>query len=369
MPREPSDPDKEPLINAALTNEKHVFIPVHLPAPKKSKYRFSILLWLSFQTTFHSLLLIYSRSRPNVDIYLPSVAVLFTEIIKAIACMCIIKVTEKEHGLRASLVKHVINAPTQVLKMAVPAVLYTFQTNLLYLAATYIDPATFMVLQQLKIFSSAVSSVFLLNRRIAAGQWGALFLLFLGVCTVQLSRTSTGKKTSEDNFIGVLCVTMAAATSGFAGVYMERQLKSIEPVSIWMRNIQMGTMAIPASFFTIIAQDGQSVLSGQISLTRGFDFVAWCTVASAALGGMSVAACIKYADNIAKDFASATAIVMTTIGSIFLFNFSPSWVFCVGAIMVMTSTYLFSKFKPNPMKVEQKKPVVIDEDGELAKGL
>lgn len=75
-----------------------VSIPIHISAAKKSKYRLPILLWLSLQTTCHSLLLIYSRSRPGVEMYLPSVAVFFTELLKVVSCCLIIYFSDKEHG-------------------------------------------------------------------------------------------------------------------------------------------------------------------------------------------------------------------------------------------------------------------------------
>lgn len=104
----------------------------------------------------------------------------------------------------ASFYKHVLLSPNAVLNMSVPAILYTFQTNLLYIAASHLDPATFIVLQQLKIFSSAISSLFLLNRRLSAGQWSALLLLFTGICIVQMARIDSGKSSNiqGDKFIG-----------------------------------------------------------------------------------------------------------------------------------------------------------------------
>lgn len=40
-------------------------------------------------------------------------------------------------------------------------------------------------------------------------------------------------------FIGFGAVLMATLTSGFAGVYFEKILKT-GPTSVWMRNIQLG---------------------------------------------------------------------------------------------------------------------------------
>ena len=48
----------------------------------------------------------------------------------------------------------------------------------------------------------------------------------------------------SDRLLGFLAVIAACFSSGFAGVYFEKILKGT-PVSLWMRNIQLGK----ASFF------------------------------------------------------------------------------------------------------------------------
>ncbi|KAK6012401.1 hypothetical protein OSTOST_22453, partial [Ostertagia ostertagi] len=53
----------------------------------------------------------------------------------------------------------------------------------------------------------------------------------------------------------------------------------------------------------------------EYGLLYGFDWVVWLTVLWYCVGGLSVAVCIKYADNIAKNFATSVAIILATIGS------------------------------------------------------
>ena len=69
--------------------------------------------------------------------------------------------------------------------MALPAVLYFLQNMLYYIALERVRSATFSVLIQLKLLTTAVFSVFFLGRKLLGFQWRALLLLFVGVVLVQ----------------------------------------------------------------------------------------------------------------------------------------------------------------------------------------
>jgi hypothetical protein len=74
----------------------------------------------------------------------------------------------------------------------------------------------------------------------------------------------------------------------------------------------------------------------------GWDEVVWLTAFWYAVGGLSVAVCLKYADNIAKNFATSVAIILATLGSIQFFGFRPSVLFTLGAFLVIVSIFLYS---------------------------
>jgi solute carrier family 35 (UDP-sugar transporter), member A1/2/3 len=71
------------------------------------------------------------------------------------------------------------------LKLAIPAMAYTIQTFLLYVAIENLDAATFMVTYQLKILTTAFFTVLILKRRLSLWQWISLLILVVGVATVQ----------------------------------------------------------------------------------------------------------------------------------------------------------------------------------------
>ncbi|KAK6044214.1 Nucleotide-sugar transporter [Cooperia oncophora] len=61
------------------------------------------------------------------------------------------------------------------LKVLVPAVVYTIQNFLLYVAVENLPAATYMVTYQLKILTTAVFTVLVLGRKLSIQQWVSLF--------------------------------------------------------------------------------------------------------------------------------------------------------------------------------------------------
>lgn len=95
-----------------------------------------------------ALLLRYTRVLATADqLYNPTTAVLFAEIIKLVTCVAKIWNDAPEAHLdENALVKsanHVYHAVIQdddLLKMILPAALYAVQSNLIYLGASNLDP-------------------------------------------------------------------------------------------------------------------------------------------------------------------------------------------------------------------------------------
>jgi len=141
---------------------------------------------------------------------------------------------------------------------------------------------------------------------------------------------------------GFLCVVIACCLSGFAGVYFEKILKGSNHISVWMRNIQLAVLAIPISLCTVYAKDTKVVTTH--GLLYGFDFVVWMVVIVYAVGGLTVAVVVKYADNILKGFATSLAIIVSCLASMYLFDFFPSLKFIGGTILVMASVFIYSKY-------------------------
>lgn len=232
-------------------------------------------------------------------------------------------------------------------KLAVPALLYTLQNNMLYTALANLDAATYSVCYQTKIITTGVFSVFLLGKKLTCSKWGALVLLTVGVALAELSNLSTKPKKDESlsdhvqsPVLGFTFVMAAACTSGFAGVYFEMILKG-STTSLWIRNIQMGVPSIILSLLSVLAKDWSDVR--EKGFFYGYNAVVVGVVLLQAIGGLVVAVVVKYADNIRKSFATAVSIVVSCILSMALFNFQPNWAFVLGVICVCGSVFWYSR--------------------------
>lgn len=291
------------------------------------------------------MLMRYSRTHTDgEDLYFSSTAVFCMEVLKFIACNFVVFMTSgyRPKAWICEVKEHLLNSPFEVLKVSVPSFLYVIQNNLLYLALTNLDAATYQVCYQLKILTTALFSATMLRRKFTATKWAALVILTIGVAIVQTSGESPKSDQGDDQnrSLGLFAILCAACTSGFSGVYFERILKG-SSISLWIRNIQMGAPSIVLSLLTVYIQDGNAIRGKGFFV--GYSPTVWTVIIVQAIGGLIVAVVVKYADNVLKTFASSFGIVISCIVSSILFGQSYNSAFVVGASLVVFSTVLYSK--------------------------
>ena len=150
--------------------------------------KYAALFLLVAQMVGLVLLMRYSRTHadPEQPLYLASTAVFLMEAMKLFICFLVIAYQSGSSFLK-DLYHHTVQSPLEVLKLCVPSLLYTVQNNLLYLALTNLDAATYQVCYQLKILTTAIFSATLLGRKFSAMKWASLVVLTVGVAIVQLS--------------------------------------------------------------------------------------------------------------------------------------------------------------------------------------
>lgn len=256
-------------------------------------------------------------------------------------------------------------------KLAVPALLYTLQNTLQYVAVSNLDAATFQVTYQLKILTTATLSVLMLGRSLSSRQWLSLLILIMGVSIVQLPGYSAETATMDslrdpdskvwprslqelrgfggtaaarltrrsgsyegikedrgmvspemNSSVGLAAVLVACALSGLAGVSFEKILKesTSQNTSLWVRNCQLSFWSLfPALFLGVFWKDGEII--AKTGFFVGYNWVVWAAIICQAMGGVIVALVINYADNIAKNFATSISIIISCVVSVALFDF------------------------------------------------
>ena len=111
--------------------------------------KYLCLFTLVIQTSTLVLALRYSRktSADDGQKYLPSTAVVVSEVLKLFTCCMVLfkKSDSSVNLLKKDLRNQVFENWTDSVKLMVPAVLYTIQNNLLFLALSYLDAATYQV--------------------------------------------------------------------------------------------------------------------------------------------------------------------------------------------------------------------------------
>ncbi|KAB1274394.1 UDP-N-acetylglucosamine transporter [Camelus dromedarius] len=182
-------------------------------------------------------------------------------------------------GLNRILHDEILNKPMETLKLAIPSGIYTLQNNLLYVALSNLDAATYQVTYQLKILTTALFSVSMLSKKLGVYQWLSLVILMTGVAFVQWPSDSQELDSKElsagSQFVGLMAVLTACFSSGFAGVYFEKILKETKQ-SVWIRNIQLGFFGSIFGLMGVYIYDGELVSKN--GFFQGYNRLTWIVV-------------------------------------------------------------------------------------------
>jgi solute carrier family 35 (UDP-sugar transporter), member A1/2/3 len=297
-------------------------------------------------TTMHHSRRVHSTNDSNV--YINTTAVFFSEIIKFGGSLILFFI-ENQMSLKNSydiICNNVFYQPYEFLKISIPAILYTLQNNLTFIALTHLPPVTYQVTYQMKILTTALLSVILLKRTLGFRKWVSLFALTLGVTLSEWSsiRPSTTHVittiTHQNHLIGLLSVFTACLTSALAGVYFEKLIKT-KNVSVWLQNVQLAFFSFILAALGIYINDYDLVKHGGVF--QGYNTLAWIVVLLNSLGGLIVALVLKYADNLLKCFANALALIFSLFIAIFITKTSVfSFSFLLGGILVITASFCYS---------------------------
>lgn len=350
---------------------------------------------LALQNSSLILFMHYSRIQPLVNgrRYIPSTCVLASEVLKftVSSTMALYEHHSKLQNapvttLFSNLLQSIFSGDSW--KLGIPALLYTLQNSLQYIAASHLDASTLQITYQLKILTTALFSVLLLRRKLSARKWASLLLLAAGVTFVQVplatlaadleslrgvgsggswlpktfnswmgtdriadvpggihKRSATYQGIDEDyrlrhprlnSTIGLLAVLVACITSGLAGVYFEMILKDnsrgrqpldgdrSSAASVWVRNTQLSFYSLFPALFIGVIFNDGAEIS-RYGFLAGWNWVVYVVVLLQAFGGILVSLVIKYADNIAKNFSTSIGIIISFIISFLFLDLEPSF--------------------------------------------
>ncbi|KAH9287139.1 UDP-galactose translocator [Echinococcus granulosus] len=310
--------------------------------------KYGSLAFLTLQNVLLVLLSRYVRARPG-DMFISSTAVTMSEAVKLVVCVGLVWLVEEGgsvRGFASNLHTNLFCDWRDNLLICVPGVMYAIQNNLIYLAVSHLNPSVFQVTYQLKVFTTVLFFRVLLHRVLTSKHWIALSLLFVGVVTAQVDPGNSAKTLEgleQKPFFGLICVITACVLSGFSGVFFELVLKSTQK-TIVMRNIQLAFCGIFASLAQAYFQEREVIFNH--GFLFGYDGYVWAVILVQSVGGLLVAAVVRYADNILKTFATSVAIVLTLVASVLLFGTPLTVHLVVGNLLVIAATVLYGILPP-----------------------
>jgi len=319
-----------------------------------SSIKYLVLLLLVLQNSVTAILARESRilTPDHSQLYLGSVAVFVAELIKLPVCLGLIA---RDVGGPAETIRQiylqVLVRWKDTLQMAVPALCYCLQNVLFFVALSRLSATSYQLWSQSKTLFTALFFVSYLGQVLRKQQWLALCLLTVGVGLVQYQEAAAagaaaaavGAASAGSSMfvaVGVAAVLASSVLSGFANVYFEKVIKNPKSdVTIWMRNVQLGLFSLPQAASLMAADRAIIAASGPLV---GFSPLVWSVVLLKALGGLLVAAVVKYADNVLKTYATAIAIVLTFACTCITSRTAPSLGFLQGLAMVIASIFLYN---------------------------
>jgi len=279
--------------------------------------------------------------------YATSTAVVLAEFFKVCVGMFVVGFVEprkKSHGALGTIKDKCFSSMKDLTKMMVPGACYGIQNNLLFIALSNLDSAVYQVVYQLKILTTVIFSVIMLQKSVSCKQWGALLLLFCGSALAQTAG-STEKVGQYDplvgrsTMLGLTSCLIATVFSGFSGVWFEKVLKGSRP-SLYVRNIQMGVFGTIVGIGTVIVKDWDTVSMNGFFV--GYNWRVWVVILLNTGGGYLVAIVVKYTSNLVKVFANCLSIILCGILSIIFLDFPNSLQFWVSVFFVLCAIKLYS---------------------------
>ncbi|XP_017559276.1 probable UDP-sugar transporter protein SLC35A4 [Pygocentrus nattereri] len=266
-----------------------------------------------------------------------SSCVVLIEFSKLLVSLGALLITGNIHTLRASL------SWTAVAPYTVPALLYSFNNNLVVNMQAYMDPSSFQVLSNLKIASTALLYTSCLRKRMRPAQWlGLGFLMGAGVCH---SYSSLGWENPEEEgkmsprlYItawGLLMVLAYCFISGLAAVYTERVLKT-QRLPLSLQNMFLYIFGVGINFASHVYSS-----SGEHSFLEGYSASVWLIVAGQATNGLLMSIVMKHGTGITRLFIISSAMLVNSVLSWWLLGLQLTPFFLLPVLMIGVAVYLY----------------------------
>ncbi|XP_047327267.1 UDP-N-acetylglucosamine transporter ROCK1 [Impatiens glandulifera] len=235
-----------------------------------------------------------------------------------------------------------------------PAAIYALQNSLLQIAYKNLDSLTFSILNQTKLFFTALFTYLILGQKQTIQQIGALFLLVIAAVLLSVGEgSSKGSHDSKDPdqilFYGIIPVLVASVLSGLASALCQ-WASQVKKQASYLMTVEMsivGSLCLLASTYS--SPDGEAIRKH--GFFYGWTLLTMIPVLLNALGGILVGLVTSYAGGVRKGFVIVSALLVTATLQ-FMFDGKAPSVYCLLALpLVMLSISIYNKY---PYRIKKK---------------
>ena len=173
-------------------------------------------------------------------------------------------------------------------------------------------------------------------------QYLALATLACGTACSQLPGPDAACQggSRHSSLLGLALSVLSALLSALGGIYSEKLLKGRASASIHWQNIQLYVWGVAFNLLGVWLKDAAPLR--EHGLLAGYDGRAWAVVLCNALNGLAISAVLKYADNIARVYAHAIAMVLTMLAAVQMHGKPLSPQLILAVVMVAASTLQYN---------------------------
>ncbi|XP_031492054.1 UDP-N-acetylglucosamine transporter ROCK1 [Nymphaea colorata] len=236
---------------------------------------------------------------------------------------------------------------------ALPAAIYALQNSLLQISYKNLDSLTFSMLNQTKLFFTALFTYLILGQKQSVQQIGALILLIFAAVLLSIGegsgKYSDGYNSDHVWFTGIIPVLVASVLSGLASSLCQ-WASQVKKHSSYLMTIEMsliGGFCLLASTYS--SPDGEAIR--QYGFFHGWTASTLIPVVFNALGGILVGLVTTYAGGVRKGFVIVLALIVTALLQ-FIFDGKPPTLYCLMAFpLVVMSVSIYQKY---PYRIKRK---------------
>uniref|UniRef100_A0A0C9RPS6 TSA: Wollemia nobilis Ref_Wollemi_Transcript_28485_1431 transcribed RNA sequence n=1 Tax=Wollemia nobilis TaxID=56998 RepID=A0A0C9RPS6_9CONI len=233
-----------------------------------------------------------------------------------------------------------------------PAAIYALQNSLLQLSYRNLDSLTFTMLNQTKLFFTALFMYLILRQKQSLQQVGALVLLIIAALLLSIGEGSgrgSGVDREQALFLGIIPVMVASVLSGLASSLCQ-WASQVKKRSSYLMTIEMsaiGSLCMLASTFK--SPDGEAIR--QRGFFSGWTILTLIPVLTNAVGGILVGLVTTHAGGVRKGFVIVSALMVTAFLQFIFDGIPPSSYVLLALPLVVSSILIYQRY---PYKVKEK---------------